>query len=102
MSHDPGRLAAHVFLDVVCASNLEYADTPTTAAALELAFERMNEIGVVDAAVRSDGSVDVEITAVVDGAARMLGWLIDELAVRDGVRWDDVVLTIRDALDREN
>jgi hypothetical protein len=94
---DGARLAAHVLLDTVSACSTE-RDGCTTA--VDLAFQRINDIGVVTSTINKDASeVNIDMSALLGGCVVPMTWLIGQLAESAGMSETDVIVMVRQFLD---
>jgi hypothetical protein len=95
-----GRQAAHVLLDAVSAWSAD-ADAATNASVVQLAIERLNEIGAVTATLDEADGLHVNITNLVGGALVTMTWLIRQLSLTATAERDEVIVTAREFLDED-
>lgn len=99
------RRAAHVILDGIVA--LDGADTspggPDDEAAtdaMQLAFTQLLEIGAVEMTFDDDEEeLELDISALMAAMVRVVRHLVTEVARLDGTSQDDVVASVRTAMD---
>jgi hypothetical protein len=98
---EPGRQAAHVLLDMVSAFDWDNPDDPANSDAMNLAFQRMNEVGAVKATLNEADELDLDISDLIGGAAVSVNWLVLLAAeLSDGeLTSHDVIVRLRDYLD---
>ena len=94
------RRAGHVVLDAVVASDLGGADADAAQAALELVFEHLLEIDAIELFMEEETEeLELDISPLIGGTLLIVRRLVAELAARDGVDEESVVMSVRAALD---
>lgn len=93
-----GRQSAHILLDAIAAWD---GANPNDFAGPDLAIQRLLEVGAVKAEVNEDtGGIDVDISAVLQGATTTMVMLIGAVAAtKPGATIHDVIAVIRPAID---
>ena len=94
------RRAGHVVLDAVVAADVGGDDPDRAQAAMELVFEHLLEIDAIELLL-DEGSEELEldISPLIGGVMLVVRRLVAELAARDGVDEETVVMSVRAALD---
>jgi hypothetical protein len=98
-----GRQAAHVLLDTVSAYDPELADDAKNSAAMDRAFQRMNDVGAVSGTI--DDATDVvtlEVSPLLGGTIVSMHWLVTQLAHHKGTTREDVIFALREYLDDDS
>lgn len=94
------RRAGHVVLDAVVASDLGRVDGDKAQAALELVFSHLLDIDAIELFQDEDTEeLELDISPLIGGTLLIVRRLVAELAARDGVDEEAVVMTVRAALD---
>lgn len=94
------RRAGHVVLDAVVASDLGRVDGDKAQAALELVFAHLLDIDAIELFQDEDTEeLELDISPLIGGTLLIVRRLVAELAARDGVDEEAVVMTVRAALD---
>ena len=97
---EEARLAAHVLLDTVSAFDTGDEATPVTA--MDLAFQRINEVGAVTTNInREAAEVSIDMSALLGGCVIPMKWLIGQLALAAGMSETDVIVMLREFLDSD-
>lgn len=92
------RQIAHVLLDAVSAWS-PGEDRRVNQEALDLALQRILDLGGVTVAQRADGDADVDVSTVVDAATVLTFYFCDLVALLSEVERETVVTVARVALD---
>ncbi len=94
------RRAGHVVLDAVVAADVGGDDPDRAQAAMELVFEHLLEIDAIELLL-DEGSEELEldISPLIGGVMLVVRRLVAELAARDGVDEETIVMSVRAALD---
>ena len=95
---DAGRQAAHVLLDAVSAWSAE-ADEAANENAINLAIERLNEIGTVTATLDDQEALDVNVSNLVGGTLVTMTWLVRQLSLSAAVDQAEVIVNAREFLE---
>jgi len=95
---DAGRQAAHVLLDAVSAWSAE-ADEAANENAINLAIERLNEIGAVTATLDDQEALDVNVSNLVGGTLVTMTWLVRQLSLSAAVDQAEVIVNAREFLE---
>ncbi len=94
------RRAGHVVLDAVVASDLGGDDAEAAEAALELVFSHLLEIDAIELLLDEEAQeFELDISPLIGGTLLVVRRLVAELAARDGVDEEVVVMSVRAALD---
>ena len=94
------RRAGHIVLDAVVASDLGGDDADAADAALELVFEHLLEIDAIELLLDEETEeLELDISPLIGGTLLVVRRLVAELAARDGVDEEEVVMSVRAALD---
>lgn len=94
------RRAGHVVLDAVVASDLGGDDAEAAEAALELVFSHLLEIDAIELLLDEEAQeFELDISPLIGGTLLVVRRLVAELAARDGVDEEAVVMSVRAALD---
>lgn len=94
------RRAGHVVLDAVVAADLGGEDPDAAQAAMELVFEHLLEIDAIELLMDEETEeLELDISPLIGGVMLVVRRLVAELAARDGVDEEAVVMTVRAALD---
>ena len=104
MSHMPeaGRQAAHVLLDTVTAFDPDLGEDDRNGAAMNLAHERLNEVGAAEATYNDDtDQVTIDITGLLGGAVVTIHWLTLLVAEVAGISQEDVIVKAREFIDSD-
>lgn len=94
---EPGRLAAHVYLDTAVAWTPGRNGDPI----VDLAWQRMNDVGAV--AAQYDDETDevvVDATQLTGGTLVLVDVLIDRIVAVTGLDREVVIAQTREALDQ--
>ena len=94
------RRAGHVVLDAVVAADVG-GDAPDKAqAAMELVFEHLLEIDAIELLLDEETEeLELDISPLIGGVMLVVRRLVAELAARDGLDEETVVMSVRAALD---
>lgn len=96
---EQGRLAAHVPLDAASVFDSEVGD-PKNAETVDLALERLNEVGAVSATFDDEtDEVTLNATDLIGGTVTTLMYLIGQLSLSSGEKEHDVIAKTREFLD---
>ena len=95
---DAGRQAAHVLLDAVSAWSAE-ADEAANENAINLAIERLAEIGAVTATLDDQEALDVNVSNLVGGTLVTMTWLVRQLSLSAAVDQAEVIVNAREFLE---
>ena len=94
------RRAGHVVLDAVVAADVGGDDPDRAQAAMELVFEHLLEIDAIELLLDEESEeLELDISPLIGGVMLVVRRLVAELAARDGVDEEAVVMTVRAALD---
>ncbi len=94
------RRAGHIVLDAVVASDLGGDDAEAAEAALELVFSHLLEIDAIELLLDEEAQeFELDISPLIGGTLLVVRRLVAELAARDGVDEEAVVMSVRAALD---
>ena len=94
------RRAGHVVLDAVVAADVGGDDPDKAQAAMELVFEHLLEIDAIELLLDEESEeLELDISPLIGGVMLVVRRLVAELAARDGVDEEAVVMTVRAALD---
>jgi hypothetical protein len=94
------RRAGHIVLDAVVASDLGGTDADKAEAALQLVFENLLEIDAIELLLDEETEeLELDISPLIGGTLLVVRRLVAELAARDGVDEEEVVMSVRAALD---
>lgn len=94
------RRAGHIVLDAVVASDLGGDDAEAAEAALELVFSHLLEIDAIELLLDEEAEeFELDISPLIGGTLLVVRRLVAELAARDGVDEEAVVMSVRAALD---
>jgi hypothetical protein len=101
--HDAGRQAAHVLLDTVSAVDKD-ADYMSNATAIQLAFQRMQDVGAITATVKDEagGDLRLDVSPLVGASLISMNWLINVAARHAEREPADIVVGLREYLDSDN
>lgn len=100
--HDPekARKAAHVILDGFTATDPEQPDGGANTEAMELAFSRLLEIEAIELLFDEDEEeLELDVSPLMEGVLLVVRSLVGQLAARTGQSPEDVVASVRSALD---
>ena len=94
------RRAGHVVLDAVVAADVGGDDPDRAQAAMELVFEHLLEIDAIELLLDEESEeLELDISPLIGGVMLVVRRLVAELAARDGVDEETVVMSVRAALD---
>ena len=94
------RRAGHVVLDAVVAADVGGDDPDRAQAAMELVFEHLLEIDAIELLLDEEAQeFELDISPLIGGTLLVVRRLVAELAARDGVDEEAVVMSVRAALD---
>ena len=95
------RRAGHVILDGVVAAEADPDVLPGGPNPVELAFGHLLEIGAVELMMDEDSEeLELDISPLMGGVMLVVRRLVAELAARDGVDPESVVMSVRAAIDQ--
>ena len=95
------RRAGHVILDGVVAAEADPDVLPGGPNPVELAFGHLLEIGAVELKMDEDGDeLELDISPLMGGVMLVVRRLVAELAARDQVDPESVVMSVRAAIDQ--
>ena len=105
MMQEPVRQAAHVMLDMVSAFDDDLGEDPLNPNAMNLAFQRMNEVEAVTA-TRDDetGELHLDASPLIGANAVAINWLVLMCAqLSDGrLTKPDVIANLREFIDSDD
>lgn len=94
------RRAGHVVLDAVVAADVGGDDPDRAQAAMELVFEHLLEIDAIELLLDEESEeLELDISPLIGGVMLVVRRLVAELAARDGLDEETVVMSVRAALD---
>ena len=94
------RRAGHVVLDAVVAADVGGDDPDKAQAAMELVFEHLLEIDAIELLLDEESEeLELDISPLIGGVMLVVRRLVAELAARDGVDEETIVMSVRAALD---
>ncbi len=94
------RRAGHVVLDAVVAADVGGDDPDRAQAAMELVFEHLLEIDAIELLLDEESEeLELDISPLIGGVMLVVRRLVAELAARDGVDEETIVMSVRAALD---
>ena len=94
------RRAGHVVLDAVVAADVGGDDPDKAQAAMELVFEHLLEIDAIELLLDEESEeLELDISPLIGGVMLVVRRLVAELAARDGLDEETVVMSVRAALD---
>ncbi len=94
------RRAGHVVLDAVVAADVGGDDPDRAQAAMELVFEHLLEIDAIELLLDEETEeLELDISPLIGGVMLVVRRLVAELAARDGLDEEAVVMSVRAALD---
>ena len=94
------RRAGHVVLDAVVAADVGGEDPDKAQAAMELVFEHLLEIDAIELLLDEESEeLELDISPLIGGVMLVVRRLVAELAARDGVDEETIVMSVRAALD---
>lgn len=94
------RRAGHVVLDAVVAADVGGDDPDKAQAAMELVFEHLLEIDAIQLLLDEESEeLELDISPLIGGVMLVVRRLVAELAARDGVDEETIVMSVRAALD---
>ena len=94
------RRAGHVVLDAVVAADVGGDDPDRAQAAMELVFEHLLEIDAIELLLDEETEeLELDISPLIGGVMLVVRRLVAELAARDGVDEETIVMSVRAALD---
>ena len=94
------RRAGHVVLDAVVAADVGGDDPDRAQAAMELVFEHLLEIDAIELLLDEESEeLELDISPLIGGVMLVVRRLVAELAARDGLDEEAVVMSVRAALD---
>jgi hypothetical protein len=96
---ETGRQAAHAFLDAL--SGGTFVAEGVEAAAIDLAVERLNEVGAVEATLEGDDNLRLDISNLVGGVLTAMTFLVRQLALYAEVDEQEVIIRTREFIDGE-
>ncbi|WP_068107594.1 hypothetical protein [Nocardioides dokdonensis] len=95
------RRAGHVILDGVVAAEADPDLVPCGTNPVELAFGHLLEIGAVELMMDDESEeLELDISPLMGGVMLVVRRLVAELAARDGVDPETVVMSVRAAIDQ--
>ncbi len=94
------RRAGHVVLDAVVAADVGGDHPDRAQAAMELVFEHLLEIDAIELLLDEESEeLELDISPLIGGVMLVVRRLVAELAARDGVDEETIVMSVRAALD---
>lgn len=94
------RRAGHVVLDAVVAADVGGDDPDKAQAAMELVFEDLLEVDAIELLLDEESEeLELDISPLIGGVMLVVRRLVAELAARDGVDEETIVMSVRAALD---
>ena len=100
---DAARQAGHALLDAVVTPDLDSPDLPTAGRVMNVAAQRLLEVGAVEVGVDGSGddvAVNVDLSALLGGCLILVSGLVDRVALAQGIPREQVVAETRQVLDR--
>lgn len=99
---EAGRQTVQVLLDLVSVFDPDLGDDPANAEAINLAVQRLSDIGAV--AVELDEDADeltIDLSGLIGGTAVLVAWLVRQLELEAKTSREDVISTARQSIDHE-